>query len=49
MNESMSSTTPRTVAPWVAPVIEELGKLSDLTLEGLSCFPDSPPEDCFPV
>lgn len=48
MNESMSSVTPRSVEPWVAPVVEELGKLSDLTLDGLSCDPEGDPASCFP-
>jgi hypothetical protein len=47
MNES---TSPRPVAPWVAPVVEELGKLSDLTLDGISavCVPEEDPDGCFP-
>jgi hypothetical protein len=49
MNESTSSTTPRPVAPWVAPAVEELGKLSDLTLDGLSCDPEADPSTCFPA
>lgn len=50
MNESMSSTAPRSPALWIAPVVEELGKLSDLTLEGFSegCDVETDPFGCFP-
>jgi hypothetical protein len=53
MNESLS-VTPRSPAPWVVPVVEELGVLADLTLEVGSPVPgecdlDNPdPDVCGP-
>lgn len=52
MNDSISSVTPRAVAPWVVPVVEELGALADLTLQSgstgpVDCDPDFP-ETCGP-
>ncbi len=44
MNESKSFAIPRSPARWVAPMVEELGALSDLTLQAGS--PD--PQDCVP-
>ena len=51
MNQSMPSVAPRSPAPWVVPVVEELGALGDLTLQsgstgGAECNPDI--EDCWP-